>query len=158
MVKLECNFNDLASYTIMYDEKYPIEISTQKSACFDCRARIEHAVTLNTLDKYTFPLGISWDVHYVKKGYRLAIKMFARSGLSCNHGLILANGVGVIDEDYTGEISATLINCSNYPIVIRPSDRIAQAHVEMIMSPHQMQNITKNKIRNDGGHGSTGRS
>ncbi len=36
--------------------------------------------------------------------------IFARSGLSCKHGLAPANKVGVIDSDYRGEIMVALHN------------------------------------------------
>ena len=31
-------------------------------------------------------------------------RVYARSGLSIKHGLCMANGVGVVDSDYRGEL------------------------------------------------------
>ena len=41
--------------------------------------------------------------------------VFARSGLGVKHGVALANGVGVIDSDYRGEIRVGLVNQSDVP-------------------------------------------
>jgi len=41
-------------------------------------------------------------------------------------GIHLANGVGVIDSDYTGEILCAVVNGGSEPFEIRPGDRIAQ--------------------------------
>ena len=52
--------------------------------------------------------------------------LFARSGLASKHGIHLANGVGVIDSDYTGEILCAMVNGGEAPFEIKPGDRIAQ--------------------------------
>lgn len=57
-------------------------------------------------------------------GYFGAI--FARSGLATKRGLRLANSVGVIDNDYTGEYICSIYNASSETQTINPNDRIAQ--------------------------------
>jgi dUTP pyrophosphatase len=52
--------------------------------------------------------------------------VFARSGLAWRSGLALANGVGVIDSDYRGEIMVPVINLGTEPVRLEPGDRIAQ--------------------------------
>ena len=37
-------------------------------------------------------------------------QVYARSGLSIKHGLCMANGVGVVDSDYRGELKVPMIN------------------------------------------------
>ena len=39
--------------------------------------------------------------------------VYARSGLSIKHGLCMANGVGVIDSDYRGELRVPMVNLSD---------------------------------------------
>lgn len=52
--------------------------------------------------------------------------VFARSSLS-KKGLMLANGVGVIDAGYEGEVLVPLWNTSNdTPVVLEEYERIAQ--------------------------------
>ena len=55
--------------------------------------------------------------------------VFARSGLADREGICLANGVGVIDADYRGEIQVSLVNLSSRAAVIEPGQRIAQLAV-----------------------------
>jgi dUTP pyrophosphatase len=53
------------------------------------------------------------------------------SGLAVKHGIDI--GVGVIDEDYQGEIKVVLINNSTIPFQVRPGDRIVQLILEKIL-------------------------
>ncbi|MDD6088639.1 MAG: dUTP diphosphatase [Desulfovibrionaceae bacterium] len=52
--------------------------------------------------------------------------LFSRSGLGAIKGLTVAQGVGVIDPDYRGEIIVMLLNTSAEPVQIRAGERIAQ--------------------------------
>lgn len=69
---------------------------------------------------------------WVPTGVRLAIPeghvglQFPRSGLGCNHGICLANGTGVIDSGYRGEVMAKLLNLGSEPFTVNPGDRICQ--------------------------------
>jgi dUTP pyrophosphatase len=89
--------------------------------------------------------------------------IFSRSGLSTKEGITLANGVGVIDADYRGEIKCALlynagVKCKgNYRI--NEYDRIAQ----LVIVPCQRSYAVVSSLsqlsetdRNEGGFGSTG--
>lgn len=83
--------------------------------------------------------------------------VFARSGLATKQGLRPANCVGVVDEDYTGEVIVALHNDSNEARVIKPQDRIAQ----LVFIPYRNDEIVEVRSleptdRGDGGFGSTG--
>lgn len=52
--------------------------------------------------------------------------VYSRSGLGAKHGLVVAQGVGVIDPDYRGEIIVWLLNTSKKEIVLHQGDRMAQ--------------------------------
>lgn len=52
--------------------------------------------------------------------------VYSRSGLGAMQGLTVAQGVGVIDPDYRGEITVVLLNTSNEERRLRRGDRIAQ--------------------------------
>jgi len=84
--------------------------------------------------------------------------VFARSGLGIKHGIALANGVGVIDSDYTGEVCVGLINQFDEPYQIQPGERIAQLAVLPILCPviEAVDTLTQTQ-RGAGGFGSTGR-
>jgi dUTP pyrophosphatase len=66
----------------------------------------------------------------VPTGYFLAI--FARSSTPLKRGLAVANGVGVIDPDYSGpndEIVIQVLNFTTAPVHVARGDRLAQGIV-----------------------------
>jgi dUTP pyrophosphatase len=66
-------------------------------------------------------------------GEHETLLIYARSSLPMKYGLMLPNGVGVIDSDYVdnetneGELFVLLYNFTDYPVVIPKNERIAQA-------------------------------
>ncbi len=91
------------------------------------------------------PPGTFWDVRI-------------RSGLAAKHGLILANGAGVVDEDYRGEVFVPIVNLSNKPYVVQPGEKIAQA-ILMRYETQEFQVVEElsGTERGISGFGSTGR-
>ncbi len=66
----------------------------------------------------------------VPDGHFLGI--FARSSTPLKRGLLVANGVGVVDADYCGpadEVKIQVLNVTNAPVLVRRGDRIAQGIV-----------------------------
>lgn len=83
--------------------------------------------------------------------------IYARSGLACKKGLRPSNCVGVIDEDYTGDITVALYNDSNQDREVKMGERIAQ----LIIQPYETINFNEvveleKTARASGGFGSTG--
>jgi dUTP pyrophosphatase len=85
-----------------------------------------------------------------------------RSGLGHRRGLVLGNGVGVVDADYTGPCLISAWN-RNPPgesaeIAIRPGDRIAQLVFTRIARPQfeLVGALAGEGGRRGGGFGSTG--
>jgi len=58
------------------------------------------------------------------------LKVFSRSGHGFKLAVSLSNSVGLIDEDYTGEIQLSLRNDGSEPFVVRDGDRVAQLKFE----------------------------
>lgn len=82
----------------------------------------------------------------------------ARSGLSYKHQIKLINDVGIIDEDFRGNIGIRLINEGKEPYMIEKGDRIAQ----MIIIPYIQPKLVyvdelSETDRNTKGFGSTGK-
>ena len=96
------------SYTHLdvYKRQVPVR-STAGSAGLDLAACLEEPVTIAPGERALIPSGIAVGLLEDTVGL-----VFARSGLSVKKGIALANGVGVIDSDYTGEILVGLLNTS----------------------------------------------
>ena len=60
---------------------------------------------------------------------RMFLGIFARSSTPVKRGLMVANGVGVIDPDYCGpedEVKIAVMNFTDAPVIVKAGDRIAQ--------------------------------
>ena len=82
--------------------------------------------------------------------------LFIRSG-TAKKGLALANGVGVIDSDYRGDVCALVHNSTSQPIEIERGQRIAQFIILPlpVVSLVPVQSLSTT-ARGEGGFGSTG--
>lgn len=99
----------------------------------------------------------------VHTGLRVALPngcvglVFPRSGWASEHGLALANTVGVIDAGYRGEIMLKLMLNRPGSLSVRRGDRVAQ----MVVVPFVRAQFTRvavlpDSVRGDAGFGSTG--
>lgn len=86
-------------------------------------------------------------------------KIYSRSGLSTRYGLRLANGVGVVDSDYRGNVGVPLHNDGDKPVTVVPHERVAQLVIERCPDVvfYETEELTKTE-RGDGGFGSSGRT
>ena len=57
----------------------------------------------------------------------LVFMLCNRSSIAYKKSLMVCNGVGVVDQDFEGEIKVMYINMSNDPQAINKGDRIAQS-------------------------------
>ena len=104
-----------------------------------------------------------WKSVWVGTGVHLAMPegMFAlqapRSGLSCNHGITLANSPGIINPGYRGEIRCKLVNLSDEPYTVYPLERIAQLVVlPFVNAVFTTYDSLPESSRGEDGYGSTG--
>jgi dUTP pyrophosphatase len=92
----------------------------------------------------------------VPNGHFLGI--FARSSTPLKRGLMVANGVGVVDADYCGpedEIKVQVLNVTDRPVVVQKGDRIAQGIV--LPAPEvRWEEVEEMSTPTRGGFGSTG--
>src|SRR6185295_15116079 len=96
--------------------------ATEEAAGFDLAASQD--VRLAPGQIALVPTGL---VIEVPSGHFLAI--FARSSTPLKRGLMVANGVGVIDPDYCGpadEVKIQVLNFTKTPVAVRAGDRLAQ--------------------------------
>lgn len=84
--------------------------------------------------------------------------LFPRSGLGFKYNIHLANGTGLIDSDYRGEIKIKLIAIvDSEPPKLRAKDRVAQASIIKVEKPifKEVRELTQTD-RGKRGFGSTG--
>jgi dUTP pyrophosphatase len=78
-----------------------------------------------------------------------------RSGLAVKHGIQI--GAGVIDPDYTGEISVVIFNMGDADFEVKKGDRVAQLVLERCETPPIEEiGLLHETLRGEGGFGSTG--
>lgn len=136
-------------------ERFPLpEYATAGSAGMDLRACIEEPAVILPGQRLLVPTGIAVQL----PGPFVGAFVFARSGLAAKHGIQLANGVGVVDSDYTGEVKCPLLNAGAEPFEIRPGDRIAQmVFLPVFLADLILVDELEPTERGEGGFGHTGR-
>ena len=81
----------------------------------------------------------------------------SRSGLSIDHGVIVLNSPGTIDQDFRGHLKIILANFGTEDYLIRQGDRIAQLVVINIVRPKiRLAKKLSSSKRGNKGFGSTG--
>ncbi len=92
----------------------------------------------------------------VPPGHFLGI--FARSSTPLKRGLVVANGVGVLDSDYCGqtdEVKIQLMNVTNAPVDVKRGDRLAQGVIVPFVRA-DFEETASATAPDRGGFGSTG--
>ena len=80
----------------------------------------------------------------------------ARSSLAAKKAMTLANGVGVIDSDYRGEIKIPIIPLDGCHNLIQAGQKIAQLIIMPIALPTvEVVSVLPDSERGNGGFGST---
>jgi dUTP pyrophosphatase len=125
--------------------------ATGRSAGFDLAAAADMEIPPRSIRLVGTGLVIA-----VPDGHFLGI--FARSSTPLKKGLMVANGVGVIDADYCGpadEIKIQVLNITDAPVKVAKGDRIAQGIV--LPCPRvEWDEVEEMSVPTRGGFGSTG--
>ena len=86
------------------------------------------------------------------------LAVFARSRTALKRGLMIANGVGVVDSDCgpTDEVKIPTLNFTALPVQVAKGDRIAQGI--LLPSPQiEWEEVDELATTSRGGFGGTGR-
>lgn len=139
-------------------EKYEFLIpqrQTQYSAGYDFKAAKDVLVPAGTMKPVLVPTGVKADL-----GRDQVLILANRSSNALRRGLIVPNGVGVIDSDYydnpdnEGEIMGMFINVGDKDYTIKQGDRIMQGIITSYsITEHDKPASGERK----GGFGSTGK-
>lgn len=128
------------------------EYKTPGAACADVYA---HSVLEADNERVLYGTGLFMEIPEGK-----CVKVYVRSGAGIVDGFALANGTGIIDSDYRGELKVCLVKHSGWKWQDFPKvgERICQ--IEICDAERIQFNITENLSvtqRGDGGLGHTGK-
>ena len=125
--------------------------ATEGSSCLDLRS-IE-TVTLGPGEESIIKTGIAVEIPKGHTGL-----LFVRSSIGNKRDLRLKNCVGVIDDDYRGEVLAFIKNESKEEQIIHENERFCQLLILPILNPSVVvvDELTETD-RGEGGIGSTGK-
>lgn len=134
----------------------PPAYATDGSAAMDLRACIEEPVALQAGGRTLVKTGIA--INMMDPG--LVAIVASRSGLSLKHGVRVAQGIGVIDADYHGEIGVILANDGEETYTVQPGERIAQLLFQPVIQValQYVDEFSTETGRGTGGFGSTGKN
>ena len=99
------------------------QYATPGAAAADLCAVLDTPLTLAPMQRALVPTGLAIEL----PGPACVALVYARSGLSIKHGLCMANGVGVIDSDYRGELRVPYV--SSIPPHVSPPPKPMQASI-----------------------------
>jgi dUTP pyrophosphatase len=127
------------------------EAASPRAAGFDLASAVDLEIPPRSIRLVGTGLVIA-----VPDGHFLGI--FARSSTPLKRGLMVANGVGVIDPDYCGpadELKIQVLNFTDAPVQVRRGDRLAQGIV--LPAPRiEWEEVAEAAQPTRGGFGSTG--
>lgn len=138
----------MAVETVCAADMLPVRAHVHDAGA-DLRASEYHSIGSGQF--VTVPTGVRANI---PEGY---FGLLAARSSICKRGLLMANGVGVIDSGYTGEIKVPLFNAGNLPSIVMAGERIAQ----LVILPCELPTFRRvdelqETERCEGGFGSTG--
>lgn len=127
------------------------QYATTGAACFDLVSVNEVMLTPGR-EHVALKTGLAFEI---PEGYVMMV--YSRSGHGFKNGVRLANGTGVIDSDYRGEVMVKMHNDGSTALLVNAGERIAQAMIVPAMQVElQVVDELSDTARGSGGFGSTG--
>ena len=125
---------------------------TEGAAGYDLFAHLPEPFTLFPRGRAKIPTGVCLEIPAGVAGL-----VYARSGLAIKHGISMANGVGVIDSDFRGELHVLVRNDGFLPFVFTNGMRFAQIVFTPVFEPKiVLSDELSDTNRGEEGFGSTG--
>jgi dUTP pyrophosphatase len=130
------------------------DYATAASAGMDLRAMIDSPLQLEPGCSVLIASGMA--IHIGDPS--LCAIVLPRSGLGHKHGIVLGNGVGLIDADYQGPLMISCLNRSAAAFTLVPGERIAQlVFLPIVRAAFSLVESFDPSARGSGGFGSSGR-
>ena len=134
-----------------FDKEIPLpEAKTERAAAFDLYARV--AVEIPPKEYKYVPLNVA-----VETPQNCFLLLVARSSTH-KKGLIMANGIGIGDPDFSGdndEYNAVYYNFTDKPVLVEKGERIAQGII-VKREAIQWEEVESMQNKTRGGWGTTG--
>jgi dUTP pyrophosphatase len=127
------------------------QYQSAEAAGFDIAAAEDVVVEAGAVKKIRTGLVIEAPVGYY-------LMLTCRSSLSSKKGLHLANGVGIIDRDYSGpedEVHIIVHNFTDHAVTVAKGERLVQG-IFLPVSQVEWQELSRIREESRGGIGSTG--
>ena len=140
------------NFKLLSQTAKPPRYASEGAACFDLALDAPEPIALYPKNLVVVGTGLAFEV---PRGH--AMHVHVRSSMGFRHGIVLANGTGIIDSDYRGELKLALINHGPALVTLSPGERIAQAQIvpalqwALVEVPELSETA-----RGAGGFGSTG--
>ncbi|MDR3126774.1 MAG: dUTP diphosphatase [Rickettsiales bacterium] len=133
----------------------PLSYAHDTDSGFDVRACVpDDGVILAPMERARIPLGFCLQL---EPGYGCTVRNRSGSGMK---GIIMPNGIGTVDNGYTGEVSMLLLNASGAPYRIGRGAKIGQIVIEPVYRAEfeEVGSLDgfESTSRGAGGFGSTG--
>ena len=132
-------------------EVAPPEYQTGGSVCFDLAPSEDAVIAPGEIKRLKTGLVVE-----TPPGYMLMVA--ARSSTPKKLGLMMAQSVGIVDQDYSGDADELLLQMYNFtdqPVAVKKGARIAQAGFVRI-DQAELVETTETMSESRGGFGSTG--
>lgn len=136
--------------TLIHPEARIPQYESEDAAAFDLASVAD--VTVEPGGVALVPTGL-----VIQVPVRMFLGIFARSSTPVKRGLMVANGVGVIDPDYCGpedEVKIAVMNFTDAPVIVKAGDRIAQGIFLEAPRVRWVEGAPREQSR--GGFGATG--
>lgn len=130
---------------------------TADSAGVDLVACITENIEIGPLKTCMIPTGLAINMQPVVED--CVAMIFPRSGKGAKEGKVLGNTVGIIDQDYHGELKICIMNRNpERYVLITPGEKIAQLVFLPIIKAEftEVEEFSSTTARGEGGFGSTG--
>jgi len=127
------------------------QYATTGAACFDL-VSVNEVMIIPGREHVALKTGLAFEI---PQGYVMMV--YSRSGHGFKNGIRLANGTGVIDSDYRGEVMVKMHNDGSTALLVTAGERIAQAMIIPALQVElQVVDELSDTDRGSGGFGSTG--
>ena len=127
------------------------EYKTSGAVGFDLATTKDMVIQPKTIE--LVPTGL---IVCIPEGHMLLLA--ARSSLPIKKGLMMPNGIGIIDQDYCGpedELKLQIYNFTDEPIQVKKGDRLCQG-VFVKIEKAEWEEVQKLPDKTRGGFGTTG--